>query len=177
MLGDDFNFEDLGRVLAKQNNQLMKQWADQVASLSQTFKQSHMSHTQKYNGIKPPKFSGNANEDVVEFLTNFERAANFHKWEESRKTEALPLHLEGNASVWYNTTPSLCGGNYKEVTDALEKQFHSHSDRWRLRQKISKRKQLSTETVMEYAADVRRMCRRVYVSTTESISFNFSYRA
>ena len=177
MPGDDFNFEDLGRVLAKQNNQLMKQWADQVASLSQTFKQSHMSHTQKYNGIKPPKFSGNANEDVVEFLTNFERAANFHKWEESRKTEALPLHLEGNASVWYNTTPSLSGGNYKEVTDALKKQFHSHSDRWLLRQKLSERKQLSTETVMEYAADVRRMCRRVDVPTTESISFNFSYGA
>ena len=70
MPGDDFNFEDLGRVLAEQNNQLMKQWADQVASLSQTFKQSHMSQTQQYSRIKLPNFSGNADEDVVEFLTN-----------------------------------------------------------------------------------------------------------
>ena len=148
MPGDEFNFEDLGRVLAEQNNQLMKQWADQVASLSQTFKQSHMSQTQRYNGIKLPKFSGNADEDVVEFITNFERAANFYKWEESRKTEALPLHL-----------------------DVQDVQFHSDSDRWLLRQKLSERKQLPTETVTDYAADVRRMCRRVDVPTTESISF------
>ena len=151
MPGDEFNFEDLGRVLAEQNNQLMKQWADQVASLSQTFKQSHMSQTQRYNGIKLPKFSGNADEDVVEFITNFERAANFHKWEESRKTEALPLHL-----------------------DVQDVQFHSDSDRWLLRQKLSERKQLPTETVTDYAADVRRMCRRVDVPTTESISFFYT---
>ena len=77
----------------------------------------------------------------------------------------MPLHL-------YNTTPSLSGGNYKEVTDALKKQFHSDSDRWLLRQKLSERKQLPTETVTEYAADVRSAhVSRVDVPTTESISF------
>ena len=110
----NFNPKDLGRVLAEHNNHLMKPWADQIASLSQTFQQSHVSDAPKYSRVKRSKFLGKTNKNVVEFSTNFGRAADFHKWEESRNTEALPLHLEGNASIWYNTTPSLSGGTDKE---------------------------------------------------------------
>ena len=95
-----FNLEDLGRVLVEHNNHLMKQWADQVASLSQTFQQNHVLNAQTYNGVKFPTFSAIANEDVLEFLTHFERVADFTSGKRvTRKTEALSLHLDGNASI------------------------------------------------------------------------------
>ena len=90
-----FNLEDLGRVLVEHNNHLMKQWADQVASLSQTFQQNHVLNAQTYNGVKFPTFSAKTNEDVVEFLTNFERVADFHKWEESHEKDRIFVSSPG----------------------------------------------------------------------------------
>ena len=105
--------------------------------------------------VKLPTFSGEFNEDVNEFLTNFDRAANFHNWQDLKKAQALPLHLKGNASIWFNTSPGLVDKTYPELTAALKEQFHSASDKWWLRQKLNDRKQLPTESVSEYASDIR----------------------
>ena len=118
-----------------------------------------------------PKFSGDGNEDVNEFLANFSRTARFYKFSEERKAEILPLYLTGNASIWYNTTPGLVGKNFDTLTEALKKHFHSDSDVWLLRQKLNERKQLPTESVSEFAAGIRRLGQRINLPRSECINY------
>ena len=96
----------------------------------------------KYNSIKLPKFSGDTDEDVNEFVMNFDRAAKFHRWDKERKAEALPLHLLGKANVWFNTTPDIAEESYATITEASKHKFHSTADVWLLRQQLNERKQL-----------------------------------
>ena len=163
--------EDLTRILAEQNGHLVAELHKQMLALSNTVEGATLSNsTPKYNSVKVPTFSGEPDEDVNEFIRNYDRASRFHKWNDERKAEAFPLHLLGNASVWFNTTPDLADKSYQDMTDALQRQFHSDSDLWLLRQKLNERKQLPTETVTTYAADIRRTCRRIDLPRSEWVN-------
>ena len=163
--------EDLTRILAEQNGHLVGELHKQMLALSNTVEGATLSNsTPKYNSIKLPKFSGESDEDVNEFITNYNRAAKFHKWNEERMADAFPLHLLGNASIWFNTTPDLADKPYSEMIDALRRQFHSTSVVWLLRQKLNERKQLPTESVTTYAADIRRTCRRIDLPRSECVN-------
>ena len=56
------------------------------------------------------------------------------------------------------------------MIDALRRQFHSTSGVWLLRQKLNERKQLPTESVTTYAADIRRTCRRIDLPRSECVN-------
>ena len=156
---------DAVKLLAEQNQKIADVF---LQSLNKS--QQPVLSTPKYNSVKLPKFNGASDEDVNEFLINFDRAAKFHKWNDERKAEALPLHLLGNAGIWFNSTPELSDKPYSAMADALRNQFHSSSDRYLLRQKLHDRKQLPTETVATYAADIRRMSRRIEMPSSETVN-------
>ena len=84
---------------------------------------------------------------------------------------SLILHLKGNASIWFNTSPDLVDKAYPELSAALKEQFHSASDKWLLRQKLNDRKQLPTESVSEYASDIRRTCQRIDLPRSECVNY------
>lgn len=84
-----------------------------------------------------PKFSGDTQEDVNEFLTNFNRTGAFYLLSPVRKAEALPLFLTGSACISFNTTLELKGRSFDVLSDALEKQSHPNSDIWLLRQRLN----------------------------------------
>ena len=165
--------EDIFQLLREQNERFTERWTEQAAAFSKVLESSLQASggTSKYNSVKLPTFSGQFNEDVNEFLTNFDRAANFHNWNDLRKAQALPLHLKDNASIWFNTSPDLVDKAYPELSAALKAQFHSASDKWLLRQKLNDRKQLLTESVSEYAADIRRTCQRIDLPRSECVNY------
>ena len=76
---------DAVKLLAEQNQKI----ADVFLQSLNKSKQPVLS-TPKYASVKLPKFNGASDEDVNEFLINFDRAAQFHKW---------------NAGIWFNSTP------------------------------------------------------------------------
>lgn len=164
--------EDIFKILAEQNQKFIEQWQEQAKMFANAIDKSAQSpkDSSKYNSIKLPKFSGEPEEDVIEFITNYDRAAKFHKWSDGRKAEALPLHLLGTASVWFNTTPDLAEKSYAGIVDALKRQFHSTADLWLLRQKLNDRRQLPTETVTTYAADIRRISGRINLPRSEMVN-------
>ena len=83
--------EDLKRILAEQNGHLVGELHKQILALSNTVEGATLSNsTPKHNSIKLPTFSGESNEDVNEFITNYNRAAKFHKWNEERMVDAFP---------------------------------------------------------------------------------------
>ena len=60
---------------------------------------------------------------------------------------------------------------YEDIVDAMRQQFHSTADQWLLRQKLNNRKQLPSETVTTYAADIRRISRRIDLPRTEAVNY------
>ena len=121
--------KDLTRILAEQNGHLVGELHKQMLALSNTVEGATLSNsTPKYNSIKFPKFSDEYDEDVNEFITNYNTAAKFHKWNEERMADAFPLQLLGNPSIWFNTTPNLADKSHPKMIDAIRRQFHSTSD-------------------------------------------------
>ena len=100
-----------------------------------------------------PKFSGDANKDVREFLRQLDQAALFYKLTDSQKAEVLPLLLTDNANVWFSASSHLTGKTYNQLCEELIKQFHSQSDIWLLRQQLLNKKQTENESVVQFATE------------------------
>ena len=162
--------EELKTWLAESIKAQENLWKEQISSLATNLKEMHETPKFSTTNSMISRFSGADSEDVTEFLVNFNRAACFYKFSEARKTEALPLYLTGNASIWFNTTPALAHQTFEKLSEALRKQFHSASDIWLLRQKVYDRKQLPLEPVSDFAATIRRMGQRVGLTQAECIT-------
>ena len=173
-LNVNMNAEDLTKVLTDHTKDLSTHWEKQLSALTKAVETTRLTPTfPSGNSVPLPKFSGDCNEEVNEFLANFNRTARFYKFSEDRKVEILPLYLTGNASIWYNTTPGLSGKIFDTLAEALKKHFHSDSDVWLLRQTLNERKQLATESVSEFAAGIRRLGQRINLPRTECINYFF----
>lgn len=165
---ETMNADDVAKLLSDHTEKLATHWHDQMVTLTKALEQSN--ETPRFargNSVSMPKFSGESTEDVNEFLITYNRAAQYFKLNNSRKAEMLPLHLTGNANIWFNTTPGLSGKNFDDLCSALKNQFHSDSDVWLLRQKLNERKQLPTESVGEFAADIRKIGQRINLPRSE----------
>ena len=51
--------------------------------------------------VHPTPFYGRTTDDLLSFLSDFERFSNFGNWDGNQRLRALPLYLQGNASSWY----------------------------------------------------------------------------
>ena len=151
--------DDVSRLLNWQREQLSRLIEHTI----------HLKSTSRDVDVKITTFSGTNDEDVIEFLVNFDRAADFYGWTNAQKAQALPLHLEEYASVWFNSNACLLGKSYEELTKALKNQFHSASTIWRLRQELYQKEQLPTESVFRYAVDIRRLCHRLELPLSEYV--------
>ncbi|KAL9965744.1 hypothetical protein ACROYT_G029586 [Oculina patagonica] len=166
------NMDELAKLLTEQNKALTENWAEQISTLCKAFQKSHVTPTfPGNNGVPMPTFSGDADEDVNEFLVNFNRTSAFYNFTPEKKAEALPLFLTGNASIWFNTTPELHDRSFDVLSKALKKQFHSDSDIWLLRQQLHETKQLATESVSNFAAKIRRLCQRINLPRSARVNY------
>ena len=77
-------------------------------------------------GLRIPEFSGDENENA--FLRDFDGLANFFNSSDEEKARLLPLLLTGDARMWMHSNSHLAAGRtFKELSDALLKQFHSET--------------------------------------------------
>ena len=105
-------------------------------------------------------FCGKPTDDLSSFLNHFERFSTFCGWGDDQKLRALPLYFQGNASSWFSCLP----GNfrsYEDLVKALKDKFSNPASVWLWRQQLSVRKQAETESLAEYASDIRRLCKRL----------------
>ena len=164
------DLQHLTDTLSALQKEQAKQWHTQLTALVKNLEQTRSTPTVSASNSMLPKFSGSESEDVTEFLTNFERAAQFYKFSEEQKAQALPLYLTSAANVWFNTTPGLADKPFDYLANALKKQFHTESDIWLLRQQLHARHQMPTERVSEFAATIRRLCRRLELPPSECLT-------
>ena len=124
-------------------------------------------------GIRFPYFKGDESEDVNDFVKKFERAATFCGWSKEKQCLALPLYLQGDASIWLYNLSEEKKGVYDELKDALITQFDSSASHWRLRQNLDQRKQGVSEKLADYTADIRRQCHRLKLPKDEVLNVFF----
>ena len=164
-------FEDVAKLLTHQNEQHAEQWQQQMHAFTKTFGQTKPPVPfSGSNTIKFPTFSGDASEDVNSFLRQLNLTAAFYQLTNSQKADMLPLLLTGNANVWFSAA-TLSGKTYDQLCEALRKQFYTESDVWLLRQQLLNRKQSPSETVAQFASEIRKLCQCLEVSPAESVNY------
>ena len=61
--------------------------------------------------------------------------------------------------------------SYGDLTKALKEQFSNPASIWLLRQQLSARKQNETESLANYAAEIRRLGKRLSLSDSEGMHY------
>ena len=120
--------------------------------------------------LHPSPFFGKPTDDITAFLSHFERYANFCGWDPTQRLQALPLYLQGNAGCWYASLTTRFE-SYDALTNALKEQFSNPASLWLLRQQLSSRRQNETESLANYAAEIRRLCKRLDLSENEGMHY------
>jgi len=120
--------------------------------------------------LQPTPFFGKPTEDLAAFLSHFERYSNFCGWDSKQCLRALPLYLQGNAGSWYASL-NTSFDSYDDLTKALKEQFSNPASIWLLRQQLSARKQNETESLANYAAEIRRLCKRLSLNDSEGMHY------
>ena len=64
-------------------------------------------------------FRGLPNEDIKEWLTQFNWIADVNQWPEDIRCVLLPGYLEGVAKTWYSTVPLADRGNTEAIITIL----------------------------------------------------------
>lgn len=126
--------------------------------------------TPKGFSSRTPIFKGEG-DDAINFIEQFEIYSKFSKWTEDQMLLAFPLCLSGTARIWYSALDDDTHRSMKDLCELFEKRFLSPSDNFMLRQKLNNRKQLPSESVELYSADIRRRCQRLKLNKNEQLHY------
>jgi len=129
----------------------------QLTALTQALQQGQSQGSSGYSA-KPPTFHGDGVENVDQFLSAFNRHADFFSWSPEKRLRALPLSLVGHANLWFTSLSLDAYHTFDDLTRLLREQFNSPASLWLAQQQLHQRKMAATETVANYSADIRRQC-------------------
>ena len=118
-------------------------------------------------------FSGYENQDVKQWLLKFKnRLALRYKKHDSKAAAAdLSFHLSGAVETWYYSLDPSIQDDFSKVEEAFLERFANSDLEWRLRQKLSSRKQEENENLDSYVDFISNTCQRLGVSDTDKMHF------
>ena len=125
-----------------------------------------------------PNFSGDGEEDLLDWLDHFESAAFALEWDESTKLKALPAYLTGTASKWYRCRiKSLTDDEIPKTFEDLKRKMVSDlapsGYRKSLIKELNAKKQRPDQSAIAYAYEVRDLCRRINPDMQEELVNSF----
>ena len=142
----------------RKHTDLIKSQQEQQTQLAKLISQSTL---QIGPAIHPTPFYGKPTDDLLSFISHFERFSNFCGWNDDQRLRALPLYLQGNASSWYASFDSETFKSYNDLATALKAHFTNPASIWLWRQQLSARKQEEHESLSNYSSDIRHLCKRL----------------
>lgn len=113
--------------------------------------------------ITPGKFKGGVEENVEEYLTQFERVARANGWNDNKKKVILPCYLEGAALKWYENIEGTLGENitWAQISEGMKETFQGIAWEEQVEYRLRMRMQGETEPVEAYVQDVLNLCQKV----------------
>ena len=64
----------------------------------------------EYKLVDPTKYSGRDEEDLHEWIKQFNHCANTNNWTDARKLQIVRGYLQGMAAIWYDQFKQWFGG-------------------------------------------------------------------
>lgn len=113
--------------------------------------------------ITPKKFGGGVQENVEEYVAQFERIARANGWDAAKKLVVLPCYLEGAALKWLENLEQAQGAalTWDIVKEKIKEAFQSIAWEEQLEFKLRMRMQGEEEPVEAYLQDVLNLCSKL----------------
>ena len=116
------------------------------------------------------KYSGRPDDDVDNFISRFETYAELRDYTVPKSILALQTKVDGNARVYLDSIPNADKDTITKIKDLLKSNFEGSSWKWSVESKLLSRKQLTSETLDDYACEILRWCKQVDKSDSEKLS-------
>jgi hypothetical protein len=122
--------------------------------------------------MKPSRlsYSGNPDEDLHSFMTKFNDYATLKDFVAPKTILALNTCISGHARVFLDTIEPAEKDSVSKVEKLLKDSFEGASWKWSIESQLLNRKQLSTESLDNYASDIMLWCRQSKKSQAETLS-------
>lgn len=112
--------------------------------------------------FNPGVFSGQVTESIEHFINSFERAAKINAWKQENLKTYLPIYLAGAAlDIYENIMRKNQGVTWDELKDEMQKTFSPVESNELRRMKLNSRIQYPSESVVQYMAEIEKLCSQV----------------
>ncbi len=100
--------------------------------------------------VLPRSFSGASNDDIEEWILDFEQIGNANGWTDAIKAQKLGLLLTGSAKQWYRMTFTRPPYSWADASDRLREAFRPERPELHFYSKMIERKQELGEGTIQY---------------------------
>jgi hypothetical protein len=128
--------------------------------------------------ITPGRFKGGVEENVEEYLAQFERVSRANGWDHAKKLVVLPCYLEGAALKWYENAEKAVQEplTWEQVKEGMKTTFQGVAWDEQLEFKLRMRMQGEEEPVEAYVQDVINLCCKIDAGMNERIKMKHVLR-
>lgn len=119
----------------------------------------------KSSGVKPPIFTGRADEDADSFVKSFERYLKFRDiTEDSKKLNLFAVLLKDSAAQWLDGLPESSKDSYAHLLTEFAQRYRlPESLKFKCASDLFSKKQSSDESVDDYVTQMRKIARLIGV--------------
>lgn len=130
--------------------------------------------------IAPRKFRGGVEENVEEYLTQFERVARANGWDDTKKKVILPCYLDGAALKWFENVEGTQGDGaevtWAQIKEGMRETFQGIAWEEQVEYRLRMRMQEEAEPVEAYVQDVLNLCQKVNAHMDERSKIKYVLR-
>ena len=117
----------------------------------------------KSHNVRLPAFAGNSTDSWKVWHTRFTTIADLNQWDETTRLSELMQRLQGTAAEFvFDEIPQEMLTNYESLVSELDSRFKSVETDRTFKVQFSKRLQKYDETVVDYAAELKRLYDEAY---------------
>ena len=115
----------------------------------------------------PPVFCGGRAEDIVEWIEDFELAANINGWVGERQAVFAAGLLRDNAKMWYRNLSETTKGSWPHLRMSLLAEYQCNGNDDLIREQLYSRQQSANESVMDFAKDIRGLLSKMKIKLSD----------
>ncbi|MDI9312424.1 MAG: hypothetical protein QM535_19595, partial [Limnohabitans sp.] len=125
--------------------------------------------------IKCSTFNGKLNEDITEWLEDFELSAEASNWNDDIKIKRLPLYLTGAARSFYNVEIKNKEMKWTDVKQSIIQQFKPSGYAHHLRNILINKKQKPYQSSTSFICEMRDLCLKYNNKMLDTEIIHFIY--
>ena len=121
------------------------------------------------NTLVPSAFTGRSEDDIVEFLKNFDLWATFRTMTQAQKLSALPLLLKEGSAMWFNTQSRRTREDFEVLREALIQRYGPNSTTaWKRSADLWTLKQASQQSVDDFLTTVQQAAGKLGIAIEQT---------